>query len=577
MKRGMMQMNNCPGRNFTRHARDGAVAGGCRRKPNCNLNFFWANPAQKLFSLATFVLILFLGLAFASPLAAQQNVLTWHNNNARTGEDLHETILKPSNVKPSTFGKLFVIHVDGKVDAQPLYFANVSIPGKGRHNVLYVATEHDSIYAFDADNGHELWHVSMLKPGETTSGPRHCGQVTPEIGVTATPVIDPSVGPHGTIYVVAMSKNSADRYFQRLHALDLTTGKEEFGGPIDIHAKYPGTGDNSKNGMVIFDPKQYKERPGLLLVGHTIVTSWSSHCDIRPYTGWVMDYNASTLKQTSVLDLAPNGSEAAVWQSGAGPAADSSGNIYLLAGNGTFDTTLNRKGFPDKGDYGNAFLKLTIKHGKLKVADYFDMDNTIAESNRDEDLGSGGAMVLPPMKNAKGRVMHLAVGAGKDRNIYLVNCDHMGKFNPHRNNIYQELVHALKGKEFAAPAYFDGKLYYGAVNDSIRAFQFSNAKLLPKPESITSNQFVYPGATPSISADGTRNAILWATENGTTAVLYAYDANNLGHMLYNSNMAPNARDHFGTGNKFITPTVANGKVYVGTTNGVGVFGLLHHH
>jgi len=563
--------------NFRRQGRNGTQDDSLCSDRNHITEFSPGPREQRLFSIVTFVLLFLLVVAWGSPLAAQQNVLTWHNNNARTGEDLHETILTPANVKPSTFGKLFVIHVDGKVDAQPLYLAGVSIPGKGRHNVLYVATEHDGVYAFDAGNGKQLWHVSMLKAGETTSGPRNCGQVTPEIGVTATPVIDPSVGPHGTLYVVAMSKNSAGQYFQRLHALDLTTGKEEFGGPVDIHAEYPGTGDNSKDGMVIFDPKQYKERPGLLLVGHTVVTSWSSHCDIRPYTGWVMDYNASTLKQTSVLNLAPNGNEAAVWQSGAGPAADAAGNIYLLAGNGTFDTKLTPKGFPEHGDYGNAFLKIAIRHGKLKVADYFDMDNTIAESDRDEDLGSGGAMLLPPMKNAQGKMVHLAVGAGKDQNIYLVNCNHLGRFNPHRNNIVQELVKALNGREFAAPAYFDGKLYYGAVNDSIRAFQFSNARLLPKPASITSNQFVYPGATPSISADGTRNAILWATENGTTAVLYAYDADNLAHMLYSSNMAPNDRDHFGTGNKFITPTIANGKVYVGTTNGVGVFGLLHRH
>lgn len=290
-----------------------------------------------------------------------------------------------------------------------------------------------------------------------------------------------------------------------------------------------------------------------------------------------MDYNGSTLKQTSVLNLAPNGSKAAVWQSGAGPTSDSSGSIYLLAGNGTFHTRLNPHGFPIHGDYGNAFLKLTIDHDRLKVADYFDMDNTVAESNRDEDLGSGGAMVLPPMKDAKGQVVHLAVGAGKDQNIYLVNRQHMGKFNPHRNNIYQELPKALKGKEFGGPAYFDGKLYYGAVNDGIRAFQFSDARLKPNPVSITANKFVYPGARPSICANGTKNAILWAVENGTTAVLYAYDANNLAHMLYNSNMARNGRDHFGTGNKYITPTITNGKVYVGTTDGVGVFGLLSRH
>ncbi len=540
--------------------------------PRC----FWCNRARNSL-LTTFLTFCFLSLAVGSSLAANQNVLTWHNNNARTGEDLHETILTPSNVRPATFGKLFVIHVDGKVDAQPLYLANVSIPGKGRHNVLYVATEHDSVYAFDADNGHELWHVSLLKPGEVPYHDPQCGQVTPVMGVTATPVIDPSAGPHGTIYVVAMSKTPSGKIIQRLHALGLTTGKEEFGGPVVIRARYPGTGAGSHDGMVVFASKQYKERAGLLLLGHTVVTSWASHCDIPPYTGWIMDYNGLSLKQKSVLNITPNGSDGAIWMSGAGPAASPSGAFYLLAANGTFDTTLNKNGFPSHGDYGNAFLKIIIDHGELKVADYFDMENTVAESARDEDLGSGGAMVLPPMKNAKGQIVRLAVGAGKDRNIYLVNREHMGKFNPHRNNIYQELYHALSGMEFASPTYFGGKVYYGAVGDHIRAFQFHDARLEPKPVSMTTNTFGYPGATPSISANGTKNAILWAAKNGPTAVLYAYDADNLTHMLYSSDMAPGGRDHFGTGNKFITPTIANGKVYVGTTDGVGVFGLLNRH
>lgn len=470
-----------------------------------------------------------------------------------------------------------MIHTRGKVDAQPLYVAKVSIPGKGVHNVLYIATERDRLDAFDADNGRLLWRDSLLKPGEAPSGNLGCSQVIPVIGVTATPVIDLSSGPHGTLYVVAMSKNASGNYFQRLHAIDLSTGAEEFGGPVDIHATFPGTGDNSRGGNVIFDPKQHEERSALLLDGHTVVTSWTSHCDHRPYTGWVIDYNEASLKQTGVLDLAPNGNEVSVWMSGAGPAASPAGNIFLLAGNGTFDTSMNKSGFPAHGDYGNAFLKIGLHQGKLRVADYFDMDNTVAESDRDLDLGSGGAMVLPPMQNARGKTMHLAVGAGKDRNIYLVNRRDMGKFNPHRNNIYQELPHALAGREFAAPAYFDGRLYYGAINDAIREFRFSHARLEPAPASQTSNHFVYPGATPSISADGTRNGILWAAENGSPAVLYAYDAGNLAHLLYSSSMAPHHRDNFGAGNKFITPMIANGRVYVGTTDGVGVFGLRHSH
>ena len=210
----------------------------------------------------------------------------------------------------STFGKLFTIPVDGKVDAQPLYLSGVVVPGQGAYNLLIVGTEHDSIYAFDADTSAELWHVSLLKSGELPSDDRGCGQVAPEIGITATPVIDPTTGPNGAIYVVSMSKDASNNYFQRLHALDPTTGAEQFGGPVDIHASYPGTGDNSSNGNVVFDPKQYKERPGLLLINRVVYTSWSSHCDIRPYTGWVIGYDKYTLRQVTVLNLAPNGNEA---------------------------------------------------------------------------------------------------------------------------------------------------------------------------------------------------------------------------------------------------------------------------
>ena len=520
-------------------------------------------------------LIVLLSL-LTQPATAQPttNVLTYHNDNSRTGQNLNETILTPSNVNATSFGKLFTTSVDGKVDAQPLYVSSVAISGRGTHNVLFVATEHDSVYALDADTGITLWHSSLMMSGETPSDNRNCGQVTPEIGITATPVIVSNVGPHGTIYVVAMTKDASSNYFQRLHALDITTGAEEFRGPKNIQATFPGTGDNSNGSNVIFDPKQYKERAGLLWLNGLVYTSWTSHCDIRPYTGWIMGYNATSLAQVSVLNLTPNGNEGSIWASGAGPAADAD-NIYLLAANGTFDTTLNANGFPRSGDFGNSFLKLSTSNRTLAVADYFAMFNTVTESNNDQDLGSGGALVLPPMRNALGQIKHLVVGAGKDRNIYLVDRDHMGKFNPIDNsNIYQELPGALGGGEFAMPAYFNKTLYYGALGDSIKAFQFSNAKLSTSP-SQTSNKFGYPGTTPSISAAGTNNGIVWAVENGSTAVLHAYDATDLSHELYNSNQAPSSRDQLGPGNKFITPTIANGKVYVGTTNGVAVFGLLN--
>jgi hypothetical protein len=515
---------------------------------------------------------LLLALSFAS-FSPAQDVLTYHNDVARTGFDSNETTLTVGNVNSSSFGRLFVLSVDGKVDAQPLYVSSVTLPGNGTRNVLVVATEHDSVYAFDASDGTPFWQVSVVMAGETPSDDRGCGQVTPEIGITATPVIDRSIGLSGTIYVVAMSKDASGHYHQRLHALELTTGHEEFGGPVEVRATYPGTGDNSSGGNVIFDAGQYKERPGLLLLNGLVYTFWSSHCDIRPYTGWIISYNARTLAQVSVLNITPNGNEGAVWASGAGPAADASGNIYFLAANGTFDTMLNAQGFPALGDYGNAFVKLSTANNTLAVADYFNMSNTVAESNADLDLGSGGALVLPDMVDSRGVTRHLAVGAGKDQNIYLVDRDNMGKFDPNTNNIYQELPSALGGQEFGMPAFFNNRIYYGVVGDSLRAFQFTNGQLQASSVSQTGITFTYPGTTPSISANGMNNAIVWAVENTDPAVLHAYDASDLSQELYNSNQA-GTRDQFGTGNKFITPTLANGRVYVGTTNGVGVFGLL---
>ena len=502
-----------------------------------------------------------------------QDVLTYHNDNARTGQALSETILTTSNVNSTQFGKLFQVSVDGKVDAQPLYASTVAIPSQGVHNVLFVATEHDSVYAFDADAGKQLWKVSLLQAGENPSDKRGCGQVSPEIGITATPVIDRSSGPNGTIYVAAMSKDSSSAYHQRLHALDMTSGAEEFSGPKEVQATFPGTGDNSNGTNVIFDPAQYKERPGLLLLNHVIYTSWSSHCDDAPYTAWIIAYNEATLKQVNVLDLTPNGHEGSLWMSGAGLAADSAGYLYPLLANGTFDTTLDKNGFPSHNDYGNAFVKLSTANGGLAVADYFTMSNTVSESNADEDLGSGGVLVLPDMSDSGGVTRHLAAGAGKDQTLYLADRDNMGKFNPTADNIYQELRSGLPGGIFSMPAYFDGRLYFGPVGYNLIAFQFSNAKLQTTPVSSTSTVFSYPGATPSISANGSKDAIVWATENTNPAVLHAYDASDLSKELYNSNQA-GARDHFGAGNKFITPTIANGKVYVGTTSGVGAFGLL---
>lgn len=508
------------------------------------------------------------------------DVLTYHNDNARTGQNLNEKSLTLGNVNSASFGKIGFLTTQGLVDAEPLYVSQLTVNG-AKHDVLFVATEHDLVYAFDADTLQPLWQVSLLGAKETTSDDRGCGQVAPEIGITSTPVIDLNAGPHGALYAVAMSKDTSGNYYQRIHALDIATGAELPHSPQLIEASYPGTAEPSRYGRVLFDPKQYKERASLLLLNGVVYTSWASHCDYDPYTGWIIGYDAATLKQTSVLNITPNGSEGAIWMSGAGLAADNSGNIYFLDGNGTFDTSLNADGSPSKGDYGNAFLKLSTAGGSLAVADYFDMYGTLQESRRDLDLGSGGALVFPDLVDSSGKTRHLAVGAGKDDIIYLVDRDAMGKFNPSHDSIYQE-IHSTgeersqglggSGGVYAMPAYFNHTLYYGAVDDSLRAFKIANAWIMTPASSKTTVTFGYPGATPSISADGVRNGIVWVVENNSPAVLRAYDAANLAHEIYNSNQS-RQRDEI-TGNKFITPMIVNGKVFVGTPSGVAVFGLL---
>jgi PQQ enzyme repeat len=497
------------------------------------------------------------------------SVLTYHNDIARTGQNLNETILSPGNVNSTNFGEIGFLMADGLVDAEPLYVSSLTVSGTV-HNVVFVVTEHGSVYAFDADNlGAPLWQTSVLGANETTSDNRGCGQVTPEIGITSTPVIDPHAGAHGVIYLVAMSKDGNGNYFQRLHALDITTGAEISGSPTTIQATF-----TNHTGQTTFDPKQYKERAALLLLNGVIYTTWASHCDDGPYTGWIMGYSQTTLKQTSVLDITPNGNEGAIWMAGDGPAADSSGNFYFLVANGTFDNTL-ANGLPVNGDYGNAFIKISTSGNSLGVADYFTMFNTTSESDADQDLGSGGEILLPDLTDSGGNTRHLGVGAGKDSHIYVVDRDMMGGFNTNNDSaIYQEITsNGIVGGSFATPAYFNNTVYYGGVGDSLRAFAIVNAKLVTPAGSHSASGFAYPGTTPSVSANGTSAGIVWTVENGSGGVLHAYDATNLGNELYNSSQAPNGRDSF-SDNKFITPMIANGKVFVGTPTGVAVFGML---
>ncbi len=515
------------------------------------------------------------------------DVLTYHNDNARTGQNLYETQLAPATVNQAHFGKIAFYPTDGKIDAQPLIVSNLPLNGVGR-NVLYVATEHDTVYAFDADTGGQIWTRSMLQSDETPDNTHSCSALAPEIGITATPVIDRN---RGVIYVVAASIDD-NNYYQRFHALSLTTGQEMFGGPTTISgATYS---DPTIGSTQTFASSQYLERSALLLANGKVYTSWSSHCDNQPYTSWVIALDAKTLQVTHTFNGEPSGTsgQGSFWNSGSGPTADAAGNVYLLSANGFFGTTLDANGFPGNHNYGNSFIKLappTDGSNRLTLVDYFSMFNTVSESNGDLDLGSGGGILLPDLPDASGQVRHLILGGGKDGNLYILDRHNMGKYNPTDNSqIWQEISGAFPnstGGLYGGPAYFNNSVSFGPSGDAIRAYTISAAKIPSTSSTQTTNTFPFPGATPSISANGTTNGIVWAVENSATqGVLHAFDANNLSTELYNSNQA-GTRDTFGPGSKFNPPTVANGKVYVSTqvdlTNnpthakeGVAVYGAL---
>jgi outer membrane protein assembly factor BamB len=526
------------------------------------------SPSFQLFGFAVICLLL---TVLCAGVAAQTDVATYHNDISRTGQNLNETILTPGNVNSASFGLLFNLTVDSDIDAQPLVISGLTIHG-ATHNVLYAVTENDSVYAFDSDTGSLLWKVSVLLPGEQAGStkPLACNQINPSIGITATPVIDRKSGPNGAIYLVAMSENSSGTYFQRLHALDLTTGAELFNGPATIQGQYPGNGPNSVGGFLTFNPQIVAERSGLLLVNGVIYMGFTSHCDNQPYNGWFFGYSESTLAQTAILNLTPNGTEGAIWMAGAAPASDGT-NIYLLDANGTFDTTLTSSGFPSLGDYGNAFLKIAPSG---TVADYFAMDNTVIQSEKDRDFGSGGVLLLPPQTDLKGNKWNLAVGAGKDGNIYILNQANLGKFSPTSNRVYQEVQRVLGSGMWAMPAYFNGNLYFGPQLGNMLQFTLTNAKLSTRAAAQTPTVFEFPGTIPSVSANGSTSGIVWGVEHALPSILHAYNATSVATELYNSNQAADNRDHFGKASHFGVPTIVNGKVYVGSTNSVAVFGLL---
>jgi hypothetical protein len=510
--------------------------------------------------------------------AAQVNVTTYHYDNSRTGQNTQETILSPLNVNSNQFGKLFSVPVDGDVYAQPLYVANVQVAGTV-HNVLYVATEHDSLYAIDADSGAQLWQQSFIDPSSgitpVSSTDVSCPNITPEIGITSTPVIDTV---SGTIYLVTKAKENGV-FVQRLHALDIATHVEKFGGPVVIAATVSGTGQGGKT--VSFDPLRNLNRPALLLENGHLVIGWGSHCDYGIYDGWMMSYNALTLTQEAALSMAPNGSEAAVWMAGAGAAADSSGNIFLATGNGTYDGSAAM-------DFGDSIVKLGPPgNGTFPVTDWFTPFNQGSLSTGDVDLGSGGVLLLPDLPPGSSQP-HLLVHMGKEGRIYLVNRDNMGQYCSGCINTDIQIVQEIPGASngiWGAPAYWNGYLYWVSGNDdgtsdTLKAFSFnanSSGLLSTSPTSQSQQAFVYATGPPTISANGNANGVLWLLDNTIYAanqVLYAFDASNVANMLYNSNQAANNRDVPGGVVRFTTPVVANGKLYVGSHAAVSAYGLL---
>ncbi len=511
--------------------------------------------------------------------SAQVSVTTSRNDNSRDGQNLSETILTPSNVNVNSFGKLFSQNVKGYVYAQPLYVPNVTIPGLGTHNVVYVATEHDNVYAFDADdntgmNASPLWHTSFISPnrGITTvsSADVNCSDIVPEIGITSTPVIDTN---SGTMYVLAKTKENG-KFFQRLHALDITTGRERRGSPVEIKANVKGNGEGSVDGVVRFNPLMEGQRPGLLLQNGTVYIAWASHCDNQPYHGWVMSYDEKSLKQTGVWNSTPNGGLGGVWQSGSGIAADENNFLFFATGNGTYD---GKKG---GNDFSDTVAKLGLPDDhKLPLKDWFTPYDQAYLSDGDIDVGSGGVLLLPDQGQGAPHEF-LLIQVGKSGSIYLIDRDQMGHFRPKNNNqIVQDLENTIGGM-WATPAWWNNNVYFGGSGDVLRQFTFdpSTGLLSTAAEYTSSTFFNFPGPTPSISANGDTGAILWALEtdqygSGGSSILHAYDATDVSSELYNTTQ-DGSRDDPGGAVKFTVPTVANGKVYVGAVGVVSVYGLL---
>ena len=510
-------------------------------------------------------------------------VYSYHDDLARDGSNAQEYALTTSNVNTSTFSKLFSCTVDGAIYAQPLWVANVTIGG-AKHNVVFVATQHDSLFAFDADANPcvQLWSVSLIDSNHgATSGEvtvpsgvpgylvgQDAGDITPEVGVTGTPVIDPLTG---TLYVVSKSVNlSGPTFYQRLHAIDIATGDEKFSGPANITSSkvtYPGTGDGGST--VSFDPRQENQRPGLALVNGIVYVGWSSHEDTSPWYGWVVGFNPSTLAVANAFSTTPNAQKGAIWMGGGAPAADANNNLYVVTGNGEFDVTSGGN------DYGDSFLQLS---DSLTVSSFFTPSDQATDDSDDADFGAGGAAVVLNLNS--GTLKHLVIGGGKDGTLYLLNGDDMGGLGDANARQHFNISHGI----FATGAFWNDNYYIAGAGGPLVSYSFNSSTNLFNTSiaSQSSSSYGFPGATPSVSSTGSSNGIVWALDNSdycTTqspacgpAVLHAYNATTLTSDLWNSSLV--ATDAAGHAVKFAVPTVANGKVYVGTrgNNTGGVYG-----
>ena len=519
-------------------------------------------------------------LVSCTMVTAQVAVATYHNDNYRSGTNAEETSLTPSNVNVQTFGKRFTFPVQGYVYAQPLYVPRVVIDGTA-HNVVYIATEHDQVYAFDVHSGQKLWQVNFLASGNAltiitpvSSNDVNCGDLVPEIGITGTPAIDVSTN---RLYVIAKTKvydvrSHTTNFYQTLHVLDIRTGFETF-PPQRIRAKFPGTGTGSVNGVLTFDPLVQAQRPGLLIQNGVVFAAFASHCDLGNYHGWMMAFAENALAPSGVTVDTPNGYEGGYWGGGSGLNADSAGSIYGATGNGYFDADLGGI------DYGDSILRLTWSAARktFTVEDYFTPWNQQTLDQDDGDVGSGGIVLLPEQPGT--RYPHLLLQAGKDGTIDLVNRDNMGHFHSGNDSQIVQTLPFIIGGIWGAPAFWNNNAYFGGYSDYLKAFSFDpDAQLLSTTYTSKSPElYNFPGPTPSVSANGNADGIVWIIESDTygggPAVLRAYDATNLGREIYNSNQNP-ARDRVGLAVKFATPTIADGLVFAGAENQVSMYGLL---